>query len=144
MALERLAEDLLLLIRLMRPLRHTDMTPEQYWLLRHLQRADSPCRISELAQGLGITTGSATVACKRLEKAGLITRTRQTEDERVVHVSLTEQGHTQIDMVREQRRASLAHLLQVLDEHEQQDLQRLIELLLDAADAQGLGDMKKE
>lgn len=142
MASERLTEDLLLLTRLMRPLRHTDMTPEQYWLLQRLQ--SGPHNISELAQGLGITTGSATVACKRLEKAGLVTRTRQAEDERVVHVSLTEQGLTQISMVREQRRTSLTHLLQVLDAQEQQELQRLVELLLDAAEAQGLGDLKKK
>ena len=143
MTSERLTEDLLLLTRLMRPLRHTDMTPEQYWLLRRIQ-STGPHSISELAQGLGITTGSATVACKRLEKAGLLIRTRQTEDERVVHVSLTEQGQSQINMVREQRRASLTHLLQVLDAQEQQELQRLVEILLDAAEAQGLGDWKKE
>jgi DNA-binding MarR family transcriptional regulator len=118
------------------------MTPEQYWLLQRLQ--SGPHNIGELAQGLGITTGSATVACKRLEKAGLVTRTRQAEDERVVHVSLTEQGLTQISMVREQRRTSLTHLLQVLDAQEQQELQRLVELLLDAAEAQGLGDLEKK
>jgi MarR family transcriptional regulator, organic hydroperoxide resistance regulator len=142
MTSERLTEDLLLLTRLLRPLRHTDMTPEQYWLLRRLQ--SGPHSIGELAQGLGITTGSATVACKRLEKSGLVTRIRQTEDERVVHVSLTEQGQTQISMVWEQRRASVDHLLQVLDAQEQQELQRVVELLLDAAEAQGLGDVKKE
>jgi Transcriptional regulators len=134
---ERLTEDLLLLTRLLRPLRHTDLTPEQYWLLRRLQ-CSGPHSISELAQGLGITTGSATVACKRLEKAGLVTRVRQTEDERVVHVSLTEQGRTQIENVRQQRRESLSYLLRTLDPQEQQELQRLIEKLLEAAEEQGL------
>ncbi|GCE30523.1 transcriptional regulator [Dictyobacter alpinus] len=142
MTTERLTEDLLLLTRLLRPSRHTDMTQQQYWLLRHL-RCHEPQGISELAQALGITTGSATVACQRLEKAGLITRRRQEDDERVVHVSLTEQGRQQIDAVRQQRREALTHLLQVLDEPEQQELQRLVERLLDAAEAQGLGEMKK-
>ncbi|GCE08498.1 MarR family winged helix-turn-helix transcriptional regulator [Dictyobacter aurantiacus] len=143
MATERLTEDLLLLVRLLRPSRHTDMTPQQYWLLRHLRYA-GPQNIGELAQALGITTGSATVACKRLEKAGLITRERQAEDERVVQVSLTESGRAQIDEVLQQRRKSLTHLLQVLDEPEQQELQRLIERLLDAAEAQGFGEMEKK
>ncbi|GHO83787.1 MarR family winged helix-turn-helix transcriptional regulator [Dictyobacter formicarum] len=142
MAMERLTEDLLLLTRLLRPSRHTDMTPQQYWLLRHL-RCSGPQNIGELAQALGITTGSATVACKRLEKAALITRTRQADDERVVQVSLTDLGRTQIDAVRQQRRESLTHLLQVLDEPEQQELQRLVERLLDVAEAQGFGEMKK-
>ncbi|GCF11593.1 MarR family winged helix-turn-helix transcriptional regulator [Dictyobacter arantiisoli] len=134
---ERLTEDLLLLTRLLRPLRHTDMTPEQYWLLRRLQRF-GPKSMSELAQGLGITTGSATVACKRLEKIGWVTRTRQIEDERVVLVALTEQGASQIESVREQRRASLAHLLEHLAVQEQQELQRLIEKLLEVAEYKDL------
>lgn len=142
MASEGLTEDLLLLVRLLRPLRHTDMTPQQYWLLRHLRCSGSQS-IGELAQALGITTGSATVACKRLEKAGLITRTRQADDERVVQVSLTDAGRVQIDTVRQQRRESLNHLLQVLDQPEQQELQRLIERLLDAAETQGFGETNK-
>ncbi|GER91046.1 hypothetical protein KDW_52080 [Dictyobacter vulcani] len=142
MASEHLTEDLLLLTRLLRPSRHTDMTQQQYWLLRHL-RCSAPQSISTLAQALGITTGSATVACQRLEKAGLITRKRQEQDERVVHVSLTEQGRQQIDAVRQQRREALTHLLEVLDESEQQELQRLVERLLDAAEVQGLGEIKK-
>ena len=134
---ERLTEDLLLLTRLLKPLKHTDLTPEQYWLLRRLQRAGS-LSIGELAQELGITAGSATVACKRLEKIDLVIRTRQSEDERVVLVSLTEQGHEKIEQVREQRRASLARLLSALDTTEQQELQRLIEKLLAAAEEQGM------
>lgn len=50
--------------------------PQQYWLLRQLRR-DGALNMGELVQALGITTGSATVACKRLEKAGLLTRERQ-------------------------------------------------------------------
>src|SRR5579864_9411357 len=76
MAIERLVEDLLLLSRLIRPLRRADMTPEQYWFLCHLRRT-GPLSLGELAHALGITTGSATVASKRLEKARLLVRERQ-------------------------------------------------------------------
>lgn len=137
MSTEHLAEELLTLTRMLRPARRSDMTPEQYWLLRHL-RDVGPLSISELAQAMSITTGSATMACKRLEKVGLLTRERQTDDERVVLVALTELGRTQIDAGRQQRRDSLAQLLNVLDEDEQQTLQTLIARLLDAAEAQGV------
>lgn len=138
MTTEKLAEDLLTLWRILRglshPVRRAEMTPEQYWLLRILNRAGS-LSIGELATELGITTSSATVACKRLEKIGLLTRERQAEDERVVQVTLTEQGLAQIDAWRQRKRESLTSWLGVLDQHEQQELQRLIERVLEAAGA---------
>jgi MarR family transcriptional regulator, organic hydroperoxide resistance regulator len=133
---ENLAEALLSLGRILRPGRRADMTPQQYWLLRHLQHR-GPTSVSELAVALGITAGTATVACQRLEKAALVTRARQAQDERVVQVALTEQGRALIEAWRTQRREALAQLLSVLDEGEQEELRALIERLLAAAEAQG-------
>ncbi len=138
MTTEKLAEDLLTLWRILRglshPVRRAEMTPEQYWLLRLLNRAGS-LSVGELANELGITTSSATVACKRLEKAGLLTRERWADDERIVRVALTEQGLAQIDAWRQRKRESLTDLLSVLDQHDQQELQRIIERVLEAAGA---------
>jgi MarR family transcriptional regulator, organic hydroperoxide resistance regulator len=135
MALERLVEDLLSLSRLLRFRRGSGMTPQQYWLLRQL-REDGPLSIGELAKALGITTGSATVACKRLEKAGLLTRERQVEDERIVQVALTGQGRAQVEALRQRRREELEQWLSVLDQREQEDLRDMVERLLEAAAAQ--------
>jgi MarR family transcriptional regulator, organic hydroperoxide resistance regulator len=138
MTTEKLAEDLLTLWRILRglshPVRRAEMTPEQYWLLRLLNRAGS-LSVGELANELGITTSSATAACKRLEKAGLLTRERWADDERIVRVALTEQGLAQIDVWRQRKRESLTDLLSVLDQHDQQELQRIIERVLEAAGA---------
>jgi MarR family transcriptional regulator, organic hydroperoxide resistance regulator len=140
MTTEKLAEDLLTLWRILRglshPVRRAEMTPEQYWLLRLLNRAGS-LSVGELANELGITTSSATAACKRLEKAGLLTRERWADDERIVRVALTEQGLAQIDAWRQRKRESLTDLLSVLDQHDQQELQRIIERVLEAAGARG-------
>ncbi|MGE5335254.1 MAG: MarR family winged helix-turn-helix transcriptional regulator, partial [Nitrososphaerota archaeon] len=132
MVTEHLAEELLSLGRILRPGRHADMTPQQYWLLRHLQH-HGPTSVSELANALGITAGSATVACQRLEKAALVTRARQAHDERVVQVALTEPGQALIEAWRTRRREALTQLLGVLDEGEQEELHRLIARLLTAA-----------
>lgn len=114
------------------------MTPQQYWLLRHLQDK-GPLSTGELAQGLGITTGSATVACKRLEKSGLVVRERQIDDERVVIVALTEQGRAQMNNLRLKKQEALARAVSsVLEQHEQETLQGLIARLLAATDAQDL------
>jgi MarR family transcriptional regulator, organic hydroperoxide resistance regulator len=137
MSTEHLAEELLTFTRMLRPLRHSNMTPQQYWLLRQLSN-EGPLRISELAQALGVTTGTATVACQRLEKSGLLTRERQIDDERVVLVVLTKQGQALIEETLQKRRDVLNQLLQVLTKDEQTKLQQIIERLLHAAEAQGM------
>ncbi len=138
MTTEKLAEELISLWRLLRglshPVRRAEMTPEQYWLLRLLSH-NGPLSIGELASKLGITTSSATIACKRLEKIGLLTRERQANDERIVHVALTQQGATQIATWGQRKREALTQLLSVLDEQEQQQFQRMIERVLEAAGA---------
>ncbi len=138
MTTEKLAEELLSLWRILRglshPVRHAEITPEQYWLLRLLSRA-GPLSIGEVASQLGIAMSSATSACKRLEKAGLLTRARQAEDERVVQVALTEQGRARIEAWKQRKREALTKLLSVLDQYEQEELQRMLERVLEAAGA---------
>ncbi len=145
MATEQLAEDLLALWRLLRnlshPVRRAEMTPEQYWLLRLLHRAGS-LSISELANELGIAISSATISCKRLEKAGLLTRERQLDDERVVRVTLTATGLARIDAWRQRKREALTRMLDVLDPQEQQALQNMIERVLESADTQAFEDIR--
>ena len=140
MTTEILAEDLLMLWRLLRglshPVRRSEITPEQYWLLRLLSHASS-LSISELAHELGIAASSATVACKRLEKAGLLTRERQADDERMVRVALTERGRSRIEAWRRRKREALTNMLSVLDQDEQHELQRILERVLEAANARG-------
>jgi len=139
MATDRLVEDLLALWRLLRAsthlVRRAEITPEQYWLLRLLHRR-GPMSISELADVLGVTGSSITTACKRLEKAGLVKRKRQGDgcDERVVLAVLTAQGVEQIEVWQRERRTMLSHMLSPLTQQEQDELQRLIERVLEAAE----------
>ena len=146
MATEQLAEDLLALWRLLRnlshPVRRAEMTPEQYWLLRLLHRS-GPLNISELANQLDIAISSATISCKRLEKEGLLTRERQSDDERVVQVALTTKGLAQIDAWRQRKREALTRMLNVLDAQEQQVLQNLIERVLEGANVQAFEGLRE-
>lgn len=51
--------------------------------------------ISGLCKESGINQGNVSTMCKQMEKTGLIKRNRSSEDERIVTLSLTEQGkHT--------------------------------------------------
>lgn len=52
--------------------------------------------ISSLCKVFGINQGNVSTMCKQMEKAGLIKRNRSSEDERIVTLSLTEQGKQKI------------------------------------------------
>ncbi|HXZ06401.1 MAG TPA: MarR family transcriptional regulator [Ktedonobacteraceae bacterium] len=136
MAMDHLVDDILALYHLIRrtshPVHRAEITPEQYWLLRLLRR-NGALSISELAEALGVTGSSVTTACKRLEKAGLVTRERQNDDERMVHVMLTAHGHEHVEAWHRRRREIVEQWLVDLESHEQVMLQHLLERLLEAA-----------
>jgi DNA-binding MarR family transcriptional regulator len=136
MAMDHLVDDILALYHLIRrtshPVHRAEITPEQYWLLRFLRRKGA-LSISELAEALGVTGSSVTTACKRLEKAGLVTRERQNHDERMVRVTLTSQGHEHIEAWHRRRREIVEQWLAGLEPQEQVMLQQLLERLLEAA-----------
>ncbi|WP_338538961.1 MarR family transcriptional regulator [Janibacter terrae] len=65
----------------------------------------------DLAQSTLVTTGGLTLRVRRLEADGLVVRTRDTRDNRVVHVQLTDKGVELVDRVAEQHFANLDRLL---------------------------------
>jgi DNA-binding MarR family transcriptional regulator len=108
------------------------LTLEQFWLLRQL-RQNGPLSVGELSSALGVTPGSVTIACKRLEKDGHVTRDRQSHDERVVHVALTPEAHTILEVWLAHRREVFAQFLERLEPQEQEQLMQFIERILDVA-----------
>lgn len=67
------------------------LTYPQYLVVRVL--SDGPARpVSAVAHDLHLDHGTLTPLLRRLEAAGLLTRTRSAEDERVVEVALTRAG----------------------------------------------------
>ncbi|MBR7618996.1 MarR family transcriptional regulator [Phenylobacterium sp. 20VBR1] len=53
----------------------------------------APRTVSDLGEALGLDSGTLTPLLKRMEAAGLVTRTRDRADERRVQITLTDQGH---------------------------------------------------
>ncbi|TQM15620.1 MarR family winged helix-turn-helix transcriptional regulator [Pseudonocardia kunmingensis] len=75
-----------------------DLTYPQYLVLLVLwERGDTT--VSGLGRALQLETGTLSPLLKRLEAAGLISRTRQVDDERSVRVSLTAEGRGLEDSV---------------------------------------------
>ena len=108
------------------------LTLEQFWLLRQLGQ-NGPLTVGELSSVLGVTPGSVTVACKRLEKDGHVTRDRQVHDERIVRVALTPEAHKTVEVWLAHRREVFARFLEHLDPHEQEHLMQVIERVLEVA-----------
>ena len=133
MSTDQLVEDLFDLWRWLRNMSHSvrenEVTPQQSWLLHQLRRREK-LTIGEVAEALGVSQSSATTACKRLELAGWITKSRSIDDERVVEVSLTEAGTAKVESWRQRRRQAVADLLEPLCPEERDELQRLVERML--------------
>ena len=72
-------------------LKPLDITYTQYIMFLVLWEKDN-ITVGELCRRLMLDTGTVTPMLKNTEKQGLIKRTRSEEDERVVVVSLTEEG----------------------------------------------------
>jgi len=67
------------------------LSPAQMHAIEILGMSDS-CRMKELAEKLGVTTGSLTVMVDRLEKKGLLIRKPHESDRRSYMVVLTDKG----------------------------------------------------
>lgn len=75
------------------------LTYVQYLSLMALARQDNQT-VSELGDQLFLESNTVTPMIKRLEVAGFVTRRRDTSDERVVRVALTEKGRETIEDAR--------------------------------------------
>ena len=86
-----------------------------------------PIRMTELAAHERVRTPTTTVAIRRLEKLGLVKRSRDPSDLRAVLVDITPKGLAQHREALAARRAQLAALLSKLSE---EDLETLMKALV--------------
>jgi DNA-binding MarR family transcriptional regulator len=112
------------LSKVMAVLRHTgktatagDLTLAQLSILLTLLDR-GPMRMTELAAHERVRTPTTTVAIRRLEKLGLVKRSRDASDLRAVLVEITPEGLAQHRESLASRQAHLAQLLSKLDENE--------------------------
>jgi len=142
MEADQLLDGLFAIWRLMRRAisnnQQSTLTLEQFWLLRQLWQ-QGPMTIGELATALGITPGSVTIACKRLEKDGHVTRDRQAYDERIVRVALTPEANEILEVWLAHRREVFAQFLERLEPHEQENMMHMIERVLEVANSSSEG-----
>src|ERR1700712_1413099 len=93
-----------------------------------------PIRMTELAAHERVRTPTTTVAIRRLEKLGLVKRSRDPSDLRAVLVDVTPRGLVQHREALATRRAALAALLSKLRDDERQTLAAALAPLARLAD----------
>ncbi len=72
--------------------------------IMYLLEQSGPKKMSELAGSLHITAGAVTTASNQLIEHGYITRFRDKQDRRVVHLELTEKGRTTLKALQSEGR----------------------------------------
>ena len=97
-----------------------------------LLRARGPLTMTHLAELLDVSVASATGIVDRMEKKGVIERTRSEEDRRVVEVSVTDVGEELFSAMQAERQIRLT---QLLSEIKDDDLAALLQGLRAFRDA---------
>ncbi|KUI16190.1 MarR family transcriptional regulator [Mycolicibacterium acapulense] len=105
-----------------------DLTLAQLSILLTLLE-QGPMRMTDLAAHERVRTPTTTVAIRRLEKLGLVKRSRDPSDLRAVLVDITPEGRAQHQEALEVRRAHLASLLAKLSPEDIETLTKAIDPL---------------
>lgn len=90
-------------------------TPQHRMMV--LLAARGPQIVGYLAAELAVNSSSATRQCDRLERKGLVTRTRSETDGRAVVVSLTPAGRSVLRTVTDARRAEITAIVEQMPPH---------------------------
>jgi DNA-binding MarR family transcriptional regulator len=106
-----------------------EITPQKFLLLNSLLRLKR-CKVNEIAHELNLSSGATTLALNRLEEEGLILRSRDDGDRRIVWVELTEQGRALILRLVEKRQQVWEKMLSALTPEEERELFRILEKMI--------------
>jgi len=104
--------------------------------LDQIAAVDGAAQMSDIAAGLRVDRSTATRAVGRLVAEGLADRTRDPSDARIIRVTLTAEGATLQEQLRESRLAFTMRLLEGFTSDEQQAIGRLLPMLANAIAAE--------
>lgn len=129
-ALERLGELVKRMLTSMRvPDDPTDLTPTQLVVLSNLE--DGPVRVGVLATVIGAAQNTISEVVARLQRAGLVSKKRDPEDQRAVLVGLTNKGALALNSRRESMRTAHRMVLEALSVEDRKRFVDAFELLVE-------------
>ena len=111
--------------------RDVGISPPKYFVLHVLAR-EAGISQGEIGRLYGVDPSRATRLAKQLEGEGLIERTRDPQDNRVVRMSLTAEGRQAFEMATERSELFRSRVRRALNEEEHRELKRLLGKLTEA------------
>ncbi len=105
-----------------------ELTTAQFGVLEALYHL-GPLTLGELADKLLVTGGNVTYVMDRLQKDGLVTRRRCSQDRRMVWADLTAEGRSLIEEVFPGHASFIEEMVSVIPPEDQQELRRLLKRL---------------
>ena len=86
--------------------------------LLYILHAKGACRVTRLAELLGVDAPAVTRKVQQLEREGLVARQADAEDRRATRIELTEAGRESLESVLKARRAWFDRLLEGWEDHD--------------------------
>ncbi|MFE9385892.1 MarR family winged helix-turn-helix transcriptional regulator [Streptomyces sp. NPDC007025] len=105
------------------------VTPAQGRMLRTVAHCPQPPRMADLAARLGVVPRQVTSLVDALEERGLVRRSPDATNRRVIRIELTDGGSTTLTALRRARRSAAEELLAPLTAAQRDELSRLLALL---------------
>ncbi len=105
--------------------RHS-LSQRRFFVLILLIRNPDGLKVSQLAEGTGVSCATMTGVVEGLLKAGLVTRETDPQDRRAFVVAITANGQELLDQVLPQHYTRIKAITAGLDPAEQRQLQRLL------------------
>ncbi len=115
----------------------TGITGPQLWAIKTIAR-EAPITVSEIARRMYLHPATVVGILDRLEKQGLASRTRSTEDRRVVKVELTGQGKALVRKAPVVAQGLLVTGLEKLSVNELSTIARSLDQMADILGAQNI------
>ncbi|WP_053366366.1 MarR family winged helix-turn-helix transcriptional regulator [Bacillus sp. FJAT-27245] len=100
----------------------SDLTNDQHYVLRYI-RKNGDCTSTELADVFGVNKSAITAIITRLTDKGLVKRTRDEGDRRIVYLALTEEG---IDLFEKTEQRIHALVETIITKFEQEEITAFI------------------
>jgi DNA-binding MarR family transcriptional regulator len=113
-----------------------EISSAQFIVMAMLAASSAPMSASDLCKGISYDAGAMTRMLDRLESKGLIRRNRSTQDRRLMHLELTEEGRAVYPRMREISMAVANQFLRGFTKTEARQLEGLLGRMFENAQAE--------
>ncbi|MBU0672628.1 MAG: MarR family transcriptional regulator [Candidatus Margulisbacteria bacterium] len=112
-------------------LHDADITIQQFIVMTYIYQKSSP-KMTDLAEELGVTVGNMTAMVERLVKQGYLIRSGDSQDRRVVRISLTAKGKRVLNKVKELKQKKMRFIINKITVEDRAVLGEIIHKLISA------------